>query len=335
MEQFQQQQPNRAIPVSNTANTNSTAAPMFRVTSYYSYMVDGLVWWARNEMATPDGTSVLIQIQYSAMQIASNGSEDHSIRSRTPTTMRPDYILRQYLIDAIDEFTDQFYNKFDSQNLTIPLCLTVQPTGMPYLEVELSNSIHQLTRTVLIFVVPIVILAISCMMWYSYHATFLWIWIIPFVIITTSVSMQCILVHYIMIPYIPTSVSIFTPLIMILMSIVTSCIQIISLLSRYLEEIGGTINNTSSPAASNHHCLSPSRPIRRMLKSSGSTLISTGCIYICIILIFWIGTVSVLLQSLLIGILLATILTSCVTICVMLTLLQYTPFGCQIGRAHV
>jgi hypothetical protein len=326
--QQQHQQPNNNTTVlvpSNDTNSTTTSTPLFRMSSYFSYMSDGLEWLARNEMATPDGTSVLVQIQYS-----NNGMDMTTFPEiDTPTTIRSDYQLRRCLITAIDEFIDQFYYNYDSKNLTTPLCVTIQPTGMPYLEIELSQSIHRLNKIVVHFVLPAVIVAISFLMWYSYHANYLWIWIIPFAIITMTVSLVCIMIQHIMIPYMPSYVSIFTPLIMMTTSVATSSIQTILLLSRYLEEMDGMVYTMINSIAANRTS-SPSRAVRRMLKSSGSILISTGLIYMLVLLIFWIGTVSVLLQSLLVGILLVITLTSGVTIGMMATLLKHTPLGSLI-----
>ena len=300
----------------DTTNDTSTLGP-FRINSFYSYMTDGLEWWAREKMATPDGTSVLVTIDI----LECNGNDHH------PFTKPQEYQQRQFLINAIEKFSAQFYRQYDgSSNSTIPLCLTVHPTGVPYLEVQLTHSIHDLTRTVLIGVLPLVILMVSILMWGSYRASLRWIWIIPFVMVIGSVAVSCLSLQYVILPYRPSSVSVFTPLVMILMSIGTSCVHIISLLSRYLEEMGEPIIMVNL----NENRSSSWLAVRRMLKSSGSTMISAGCIGFVVLLTFLIGSASLLVKSLLIGILVATVTTSFVSIAIMPAILYYTPLGILI-----
>jgi predicted RND superfamily exporter protein len=296
---------------SNTENTTNSA-PIIRITSFYSLIDDGLYSWAWKDMAYPDGSSTLVQIDFKMTQ--------HPIQERLA-----DYALRRNLMKAVDDYTNQFFAAYN--NSTIPLCFSVNATGLPLLQVELGVEMKRTTWTILAFVLPLSIILISLSLWYFYAANPWLIWIIPAVTILSSLSLQFILVEYLVVPYF-SGASLFTPIFMIVISLAEFSTQVLFLLSRYLEELHTAKSFLPIPTNQGKIIY---RAVQRMLQSIGSTLISAGWMFLILLLIFSISPAAIV-QRTMIELIVGISTVTCVNLVLIPTMLSYTPLGTIISN---
>lgn len=218
-----------------------------RVTSFYSLVDDNLGWIARGSMAVPDGSSILVQVEYA---LPANESKHHKRR-----------ILD--LMDAIDDYKTDFWKQTaqfnnDTSQQQQQQYFTVHYTGIKYFSSDLALSTRRDLMRMDMLVLPLALVLIGIVL----PSANPWaIWVIPVVTMMTTVSVWSIIMLYVVTPYL-LQISTFTPTIMMSLTLGMGIDYTLFLLARYLEEM---VKGSGRK-----------RAIRLMLAGSGHVLVLSG-----------------------------------------------------------
>jgi uncharacterized membrane protein YdfJ with MMPL/SSD domain len=213
-----------------------------RVQSHYSFIDEGLAWLASG-LATPDGKTVLIAVEY---QLA---SETHT-RERTTQ-------LQQTIVEVGTAHNNA------NQNSTSDLFFAVSYTGIKFFASDLAEATQADLKRMDALVLPLALVLLGIVLPRA-HPGF--VWIIP---LFTMISTVCFW-SVIMSQFVAKSVQIthFTPSIMMSLTLGMGIDYTLFLLSRFLEKI--TTNQEEKHEA-----------IRHMIQHGGHVVLLSGLTLMC------------------------------------------------------
>jgi uncharacterized membrane protein YdfJ with MMPL/SSD domain len=221
-------------------NTNNESEPSWlRISSYYTYLQPEQHQFLPSIADTSYrfGSSVLIQIEYDIPL-----PETTTTTTTTTQSSKLKKCILRELMRAIDEYQDEFWknqtmiHSIILDNSSIPSTSSwfqVSYTGIPYFASDLAVSTRRDIRRTDMLVLP---LAWLCMGILLKGATNPWIlWIVPLLTTITTVCCWSIFMNT-MGSWLVSSISTFTPAVMMSLSLGMGMDYTMFLLARYMEE---------------------------------------------------------------------------------------------------
>lgn len=183
------------------SSQNQTTASWIKVSSYYSLQKQQLDWLATN-LATPDGLTAIIQVQYLL-------KEDRTSRSRIKA-----------LLLAIEDYGTQHSSQY----------FDIKYTGIKWFQADLVASTKKDLKHMDVLVLPLALLLLGIVL---PRANFATVWIIPLVTMISTVAAWSLVMRPICQVM---QITQFTPSIMMSLSLGMGVDYTLFLLARYLED---------------------------------------------------------------------------------------------------
>lgn len=237
----------------NSTNNATTLEHWLKVTSYYSLQEDHLAWLATN-LATPDGLTTFVQVQYVMPANVADRTRREKIKA---------------LLTIIQDYGDAYIAS--QQEAGHESYFTIEYTGIPFFQADLSVSTKKDLAHMDMFVLPLALLFMGIILPRAHPG---YAWIIPLVTMISTVSCWSLVMRQVCSVM---QITHFTPTIMMSLSLGMGVDYTMFLLARYLEAIPRT-TDTSDSATSRAN---KRRAVAHMLTKGGPVLLLSGLTLMC------------------------------------------------------
>jgi uncharacterized membrane protein YdfJ with MMPL/SSD domain len=222
-----------------------------KVTSYYSLQQDHLAWLATN-LATPDGLTTFVQVQY----VMPGNVADRTRREKIKA-----------LLTTIQDYGDEYIASQQESYFTI------EYTGIPFFQADLSVSTKKDLAHMDMFVLPLALLFMGLVLPRAHPG---YAWIIPLVTMISTVSCWSLVMSQVCRAM---QITHFTPTIMMSLSLGMGVDYTMFLLARYLEAIPVSTTTTTTDTATSRS--NKRRAVAHMLTQGGPVLLLSGLTLMC------------------------------------------------------
>ena len=238
---------------SEQEDRNKSSINWFRVSSFYSLAEKGFPTLAQSTLASPNGSTVLVQIQY----LSPSANEPTTTKLSNSQRQRMDREIIHQLMDCVQDFGDSYLGQSSDSYFVL------RYTGLPWFQTDLSDAMVADLQRMDYVVLPLALLFLGLVFWKVANP---WVvWIVPLISMLSTVAVWSLVMWFVATRN-HVQITQFTPTVMMSLTVGMGIDYTLFMLARYLED--------GEPECQED-------AVARMLGQGGQVLVLSGLTLMC------------------------------------------------------